>query len=317
MRQFSLSGFLFAVCSAASFALSGICASALIDAGWTAGAAAAARIVLAAAVLAIPTCIAMRGQWWLLRRGAKPMLLFGLLAIAGCQLTFFLAIQFIPPSLALIIEFMGPVLLLLWSWMRTRVAPSVVTLFGALLAIIGLITVTGLAVGGALHPLGVLFALGSAVGNATFYAIGASSAHGLPPLPFVGLGLAVGAVALIAVLALGVLPFAVTANPVVIAATELPVWVPVTAMVLISTVLAYVLGVGASRRLGATVASFTGYSEALFGIIWTIVFLSLVPTPTQWLGAALVIAGVVTVKIGELKQNRKLGGLTHSRELVA
>jgi drug/metabolite transporter (DMT)-like permease len=53
------------------------------------------------------------------------------------------------------------------------------------------------------------------------------------------------------------------------------------------------------------VASFTGYSEPLFGIFWTIVLLSVVPSGAQWIGAALIVAGVVTVKVGELLGARK------------
>lgn len=302
-RQFSLSGFVLAVSSAASFALSGVFASALIEAGWTAGAAATARILFAALVLAIPTIVMMRGQWSLVRSAKKPVLVFGLLAVAGCQVSFFLAIQYIPPSLALLIEFMGPVLLMFWMWARSRVAPSKVTLLGAALAVLGLIAVSGVAIGGTLHPLGILFALIAAVGNASYFAIGAQASHGIPPLPFVGLGLAVGAVALIAVSAVGLLPFAVSSAPIELAAAEVPPWVAVAGLVLISTVIPYVLGVSAARRLGATVASFTGYSEALFGIFWTILLLSLLPTANQWLGAALIIAGVITVKLGELSTN--------------
>lgn len=295
-----VAGFLLAIGSAASFALSGIFASALISAGWSAGAAAAARILVAALVLAVPTIVVLRGQWALVRRAWWPILLFGLLAVAGCQLAFFLAVEFIPPSLALLIEFMGPVLLMLWMWLRTRIAPHGVTLLGAAIAVLGLVAVSGVGLGGALHPLGILFALIAAVGNAAYYATGAASDHGIPPLPFVGLGLAVAAVALVAAGAVGLLPITVTDVAPVIAEVELSPIAVVAGMALISTVLAYVLGVSASRRLGATVASFTGYSEPLFGILWTIVLLSMVPSGAQWIGAALIVAGVVTVKVGEL-----------------
>ncbi|MFC7766542.1 EamA family transporter [Leucobacter soli] len=90
-----------------------------------------------------------------------------------------------------------------------------------------------------------------------------------------------------------------------LAGAELPVVLVVSGMVFVSTVAAYVLGVAASRRLGATMASFTGYAEPLFGILWTILLLAILPTSLQWLGAALIIAGVVTVKIGELLQARR------------
>lgn len=305
VRQATLSGFVLAVGSAASFALSGIFASSLIVAGWSAGAAATARICVAALVLAVPTALALRGQWRQVLRAWRPLLMFGLLAVVACQLAFFFAVQFIAPSLALLIEFMGPVLLMLWIWTRSRIAPAPLTLVGAAIAVLGLVTISGLAAGGSLHPLGIAFALIAAVGNAAYYAAGASSDHGIAPLPFVGLGLAVAAVSLAIVSTTGLLPFTVTnVNPVIAGAKVSPVFV-VAGMALISTVLAYVLGVSASRRLGATVASFTGYSEPLFGIVWTIVLLAIVPTGTQWLGAGLILAGVVGVKLGELRAARR------------
>lgn len=300
-RAWPVMGFLLALGSAACFALSGIFASALMSAGWSAGAAVTARIGFAAVVLAVPTCIMLRGEWDRVRRAWRPILLFGLLAVVGCQLAFFLAVQFIPPSLALLIEFLGPVMLVFWYWIRTRVQPSGLTLVGAAIAVLGLVAVSGVATGGALHPLGILFALIAAVGNASYFAAGASSDHGIPPLPFVGLGLAVGAVALVVVSATGLLPFTATAAPATLVSVSVSPVVVVTGMVLISTVISYVLGVAAARRLGATVASFTGYSEPLFGILWTIVLLAIVPTGLQWLGAALVVLGVVTVKLGELR----------------
>lgn len=299
-----MAGFLLAVGSAASFALSGIFASALMDSGWTAGAAVTARIVFAALVLLVPTVLMLRGSWHLVRRAWGSLLLFGVLAVAGCQLAFFLAVQFIPPSLALLIEFMGPVLLMLWGWARTRIAPTTVTLIGAALAVLGLVAISGAVVGGSLHPLGVLFALIAAVGNATYFAAGAKADHGIPPLPFVGLGLGIAAVILVVVSATGLLPFAVSSAPGIIAGVQFSPWAIIAGLVIISTVLAYVLGVAAARRLGATVASFTGYSEPLFGIFWTIVLLAVIPTSVQWVGAALIIAGVATVKIGELQQGR-------------
>lgn len=306
-RHTAVTGFLLAVGSAASFALSGIFASALMGAGWSAGAAVTARIVCSAVVLLGPTIALMRGRWGLVRRALPQLIIFGVLAVAGCQLAFFLAVQFIPPSLALLVEFTGPVMLMFWFWARTRVAPSALTLLGAAIAVLGVVSISGVLAGVALHPLGIGFALIAAAGNAAYYATGATSDHGIPTLPFVGLGLAIGSMPLLLAGATGLLPFAISGAPAVVAGVRLSPWAVVAGMVLISTVLSYLLGVAASRRLGATVSSFTGYSEPLFGILWTIVLLSVVPTPLQWLGAALIVAGVIAVKAGELLRVRRTG----------
>src|SRR5690606_27426497 len=127
-RAFATTGFLLAVGSAASFALSGVFASALMTAGWSPGAATAARITFSAVVLLGPTLVLLRGRWHLVLRAWPQLLLFGALAVAGGQLAYFLAVQLIPPSLALLIEFTGPVMLVFWFWVRTRVAPSMITL---------------------------------------------------------------------------------------------------------------------------------------------------------------------------------------------
>lgn len=303
----AVAGFLLAIGSAASFALSGIFASALMTAGWSAGAATTARIVCSALVLLGPTLVLMRGRWDLARRAWPQLLLFGTLAVAGCQLAFFLAVQLIPPSLALLIEFTGPVMLMLWMWARSRIAPSGVTLAGAGIAVLGVVAISGVLAGVSLHPLGIVFALIAAAGNAAYYATGAASDHGIPAIPFVGIGLCIAAIPLIIAGATGVLPFEISGDPASIAGVSLSPWLVVAGMVLISTVLSYLLGVAASRRLGATVSSFTGYSEPLFGIVWTIALLSVVPTSLQWLGAALIVAGVVTVKVGELLVARGRG----------
>lgn len=296
---------MFALASAATFGLSGIFASALISAGWSPGAAALTRISLAALVMIGPSLWLLRGSWHLVRSAWASIVLFGALAVIVPQLSFFLAIQFIPPSLALLIEFLGPVLLVFYMWARTRVAPHWLTLIGAALALIGLAAISGVGLGeGGLHPLGVMFGLFAAVGLASYFVLASREDHGIPPLPFSGLGLSVAAVLLLAATAVGVLPVTFTANTTVLAGHDVPWWATAAMLVLVPTVLAYVLGVIAARRLGATMSSFTAYSEALFGIFWTIVLLSIVPTPLQWVGSALIISGVVFVKLGEIRKAR-------------
>ena len=69
MRQPSLggAGLALAVLSALTFDTSGTFARSLIDAGWSAEALVIARVGLAALVLAVPTLLALRGRWRVLR----------------------------------------------------------------------------------------------------------------------------------------------------------------------------------------------------------------------------------------------------------
>ncbi|GEK79852.1 hypothetical protein ABA31_12030 [Agrococcus baldri] len=300
-------GLALALASAASFALSGIFAAALLDGGWSAGAVTLVRIGGGALVLLAPTLWLLRGRWDAVLRSWREVLVLGVLAVAVCQLAFFTAVAFIDPSLALLIEFLGPVLLVFFTWATTRRAPAVLTLAGAAVALLGLALVSGIG-GDALHPLGVLLALGAAVGNAGYWASASKADSELPPIALAGLGLMVGALVLGIASATGLLPFAATAEPVVLAGSTVPWWAAMGMLILIATAASYVLGILGARRLGATLASFVGYAEPMFGILWTALLLAILPTGTQWLGAAAIIAGVVLVRLGQARRPRPTKG---------
>ena len=86
---------------------------------------------------------------------------------------------------------------------------------------------------------------------------------------------------------------------------DLPWWVPVIGLATVAAALAYVLGIGAARRLGATVASFVGLTEVLFAVLFAWLLLGELPRPVQLLGGLVILAGVVMVKIDETGTLRK------------
>ena len=62
---------------------------------------------------------------------------------------------------------------------------------------------------------------------------------------------------------------------------------------------AYGVGIASTRLLGSKVASFVGLTEVLFAVGFAWLLLGALPRPMQFLGGALVLAGVVLVKRGE------------------
>ena len=111
-------GLALAVLSAATFGTSGTFASALIRAGWSPAAAVIIRIAMSALILTVPALLQLHGRWGLLRRAAPRVAVYGLLAVAGCQLFYFNALQRIPVGVALLLEYLGAVLVVLWAWLR-------------------------------------------------------------------------------------------------------------------------------------------------------------------------------------------------------
>src|SRR6478752_10629777 len=138
MPRRSRIGLLLALLTAAAFGTSGAFARSLIDAGWSPAAAVTARVCVAALVLLVPSVLALRGRWHVLRRNLPMITFFGLVAVAGCQVAYFNAVQHLSVGVALLLEYSGTVLVVLWVWLRTRRAPSRLTLIGAVVALAGL-----------------------------------------------------------------------------------------------------------------------------------------------------------------------------------
>ncbi|HET9989395.1 MAG TPA: DMT family transporter, partial [Kofleriaceae bacterium] len=90
-----------------------------------------------------------------------------------------------------------------------------------------------------------------------------------------------------------------TFGDVAFAGTRTPWWVPVAGLSVIAAAFAYVAGIGAARRLGPRLASFVGLTEVLFAILVAWAVLGELPTGVQLAGGALIIAGVVLVRIDE------------------
>jgi len=289
-----------ALLSAATFGTSGIFARSLIEAGWSADAAVAARIGIAALVLAVPALLALRGRWHVARRAAGTMGLFGLLAVAGAQVGFFNAVRYLPVGVALLIEYSGIVLVVLWMWAVHGQRPRRLTIAGAVTALFGLVLVLNLTGAGHIEPLGVLWGLAAAVGLAAYFVLSARIDAELPSVSLAAGGMAIGAVLLFALGAVGAMPMEATFGDVDFAGMRTSWIVPVIGLSLIAAVVSYVAGIGAARALGAAVSSFVGLTEVMFAVLFAWIALGELPSAIQAAGGILIVAGIVLVRLDAL-----------------
>lgn len=290
-----------AILSAATFGSSGSFAKSLTDAGWSSGAAVAVRIGLAAAILAVPAVFAMRGRWGALRREGVMVALYGLIAVAGCQVFFFNAVQTLSVGVALLLEYLGTVLVVFWLWIRHGNRPRRLTTAGAAIAMVGLLLLLNLNGDARLDLVGVLWALGAAFGLATFFILSAQPNSDLPPIAVAGAGMTVGTAALLGLGAVGLLPMHATFGDVDFAGHHTSWLVPVIGLSLIAAAVAYVAGIGAARLLGPKMASFVGLTEVIFGVLFAWLLLAQLPTGIQLVGGLLIVAGVALVRIDEMR----------------
>lgn len=299
-------GLLLALLTAAAFGTSGAFARSLIDAGWSPSSAVTARVTIAALVLLVPSVLALRGRWHVLRRNLPMITAFGLIAIAGCQVAYFNAVQHLSVGVALLLEYMGIVLVVGWLWVRHRQRPGALTVGGTVVSVVGLALVLDLAGDATVDLVGVFWGLVAAVGLAVFFVMSAKSDPELPPLVMAGGGMAIGSVTLLALSAIGVLPVAANTDDVVFAGHDVPWWVPVAGLSLIAAVFAYVVGIMAARSLGSKLASFVGLTEVLFAVLFAWLLLGQLPTVVQLIGGVLIVAGVALVRVDELRSDSAL-----------
>lgn len=291
-------GLIFSLLAAITFGTSGTIASPLLDAGWSPGAVVLARVLVGGLVLSVPAGLALRGRWHLLRRHLGLVAGYGFVVVAFTQFAYFSAVAHMDVAVALLIEYVAPVAVLGWLWAAHGQRPSRLTAVGAGVAILGLMLVLDLFSGADAGIVGVLWGLAAMAGCAVYFVLSARPSS-LPPTALAGGGMLLGAAALALAGAVGLVPMVASTADVAYRGIGVPWWLPLVAVGVVSTALAYLFGIHGSRLLGSRLASFVGLLEvvAALAIAWAL--LGEAPGPVQLVGGLGILAGVVMVKLGE------------------
>ena len=295
-------GLLFAIGSAFTFGLSGPLAKSLMEAGWSPTAAVTARLAGGALVLAIFATI-VKPDW--VREAlhhAKTVVAYGLIPIAGAQLCFYNAVAHLSVGVALLLEYTAPILVVGWLWATTRRRPSNLTLAGVALAVAGIMLVLNVFSGAHINITGVGWGLAAAVCAACYFLMSdtvAADGSGLNSITLAAGGLIVGTAAVGALGVAGVMPLTFTTNDAVVAGLTTSWVVPVIALGLIPTAIAYTLGIMGIARLRPRFASLVGLSEVLFAVLAAWMLLGEAITAIQAIGGAVVLIGLALARQGD------------------
>ncbi|MBN9740982.1 EamA family transporter [Amycolatopsis sp. A1MSW2902] len=282
----------------ALFASSGPLAKAVLDAGWSPAAVTAVRIGLAAVLLA-PGVALLRPRALRFRRAELWLPLgYGLLGVAGVQLFFFVAVSRIPVAVAMVLVNLSPVLVALWVRVVRRTRLPAAVWLGIALAIAGLVLIAGLGPGAQLDFLGVAAGLASAVCSAGYFLLGERGARRHDPLGMTAAGLAIGAVATLAVSPLWTL--AIAANPVSLGGATIPVWLALLILAVFGTVLPYLAGLHALSGLPVALAGVLALAEPLVAALLAWLLLGQALGPVQLIGVAVLLGGGTLVQTGKL-----------------
>lgn len=281
-------GLTLALTSAVAFGGSGAFAKPLIEAGINPLQVTWLRVAGAALVL-VPLAVRHIG---VARRHPRLMVTYGLVAIAGCQAFYFGAVSRIPVGVAILVEFMGPVLVLLWLRFAARRPVSRRAAVGVVLAVTGLALVVEAWSGMRFDPVGLLFGLAAACCQAFYFVLGdRDDTEPVDPGAVISYGLLSGALALTLISQPWRINWEVLGDTLPVGTRSAPALALLAWVVLVSTVLAYLTGISAVRRLSAQVAAAVACLEVVLaaGLAW--VALGEALSVLQMVGGAVVLAG--------------------------
>lgn len=283
-------GLSLALISAIAFGGSGVAAKPLIEAGLDPLHMVWLRVAGAALVL---SPLAWRHRD-LVRR--KPLLLagFGLVAVAGVQAFYFASLSRIPVGVALLLEYLGPALLLGWIRFVQRKPVTRSAAAGAAVAVVGLACVVQIWAGLSLDLLGVLLGLAAACCQAFYFVFADQGSDGddVPdPMGMIAYGMIVGTLVMTAVARPWQMDWRVLGGDAAVGDLMVPAPVLLAWVVLIATVFAYLTGVISVRKLSPQVAGVVACLEAVVATVLAWVLLGEHLATWQIVGGALVLGG--------------------------
>jgi drug/metabolite transporter (DMT)-like permease len=234
-----------------------------------------------------------------LRRGDRlpwgALALFGLTAIAAVQAFYFIAVERLPVGIALLLEFMGPIVVVAWvRFVRRTVLPRAAVI-GTFLSIAGLCIVVEVWSGLQLDAIGLVAGSAAAACQATYFLSGERLTAKVDVRVLLAVGFTVGAIALAPFAAPWAMNWDALSTPVSLGGVDTTGTATVIALIAFTTV-AYGVGLSGLRFISAPVAGGIGYAEVVVASLAAWALLGEALTVPQIIGGLVVVAGVFTAQ---------------------
>ncbi len=300
MRPAARRGVAYTALAAGLFAVNASVSKAVLETGVTPEQLTVMRSIGAALVLGAVVAVIDSRRLRISPRELPQLLWYGVVGVALVQWLYFVAIDRLSVSLALLLEFTAPVLVALWARFALGEAVRARVWAALVLALAGLGMVAQIWSGlGSLDLLGVLAGLGASASLAAYWLIGERAVtKGLirDPLSLTFWGFVFASIALVAVMpgrfgALG--RFDQDASLLgALASRTAPVWVLVVVVIMIGTVAPFALEVSALRHISATQVGLVAMLEPVLATILAWLWLMQALSTWQAVGVGVVILGI-------------------------
>jgi drug/metabolite transporter (DMT)-like permease len=276
-------GYSFALTAAAFFGIGGIIAKAAFNSGVEPSILAEWRVLFAFLVF-ISIFAALRFDLRIRRSDLALFAVFGIVGLAGVSLIYYEAIKRIPIGVALVIEYTGPVLLLIHARLRGRTVGRRLWIAAAL-AVLGCFFAAGAydARLRELNALGLALAAMDAFIFALYFALGErlGKTYGTPTLLVWGFGFAL-------------VGWSIVRPPWLLPWTETSTdgYVQIAAVVVIATVIPFALTLAAVRLIPAARVGLAATFEPVVAAVAAWIALGEHLDPLQIVGGVVVLVGI-------------------------
>jgi drug/metabolite transporter (DMT)-like permease len=287
-----------ALAAATLWAVNGVISKVIIDSG-DVPAQRLTEVRTTGAFLLLFAALALaRPQSLRVSRGELPMLLtFGVLGLAFVQWFYFEAISRLDIGVALLIQYVAPVLVALWARFVYH-EPVRRRIWAALaLSILGIALLVELWQGLTLDGLGVAAALGSAVTFAVYILSAERAVTRRDPVSLVCYGFLLASIFWALVQPLTSFPFERIDDTVSLLGRledlSLPVWLLMGWMVVLGTIVPFALLAASLRHIPASRAAITAMFEPVAATVFAFAWLGESLTAGQLVGAFVVLGAIV------------------------
>ena len=252
-----------------------------------------ARFTLSTVLMVLMRLLFVRNTPWPRRQLLPDLLSLGFVGITVCALTYFTAIRDIDTSLAIVIFYCNPVLVVLVSWIVYKRKPSKSIVYALIFTMVGVGITTGEIGGGSTQAI-VLVLISSLA--YVFYALGCSRAlkhtDMFTGVTFVHSGAALGFNLYALVSPGGMEPdYPDTTKG----------WLIIVALAIVGTVFPTATFFMGLKRIGTNLTSIFTTSEPVFGIACGVLILNEHLSLNSVIGAAFVIGALLMLSIVESK----------------
>ena len=290
-------GYAMVLSAALLFALNGTVSKVVLQSGISSLELTQVRAGGAFLAFALVLALTRRESLRLTRREVPYLVVFGVAGVALVQWLYFVSIDRLPIGIALLIEYIAPILIALWAWavfkeaIRRRIWAALV------LAVVGLGIVVEVWSGIALDGLGVAAALAAAVAYATYVLMAERAVRRRDPASLTAYGFLFAALFWAVVQPFWRFPVERVDDRVSLLGHlerfSLPVWLLLLYVVVAGTAITFLLVASALRHISATRVGILAMLEPVAASGVAFLWLGESFGTPQLVGGAIVLAGIL------------------------